>query len=57
MDCFKGPNFLRTIVAMGDKILQQAQGVSFIKNFIVTFMKQLGFADPLNIMSWSFYVD
>ncbi|CAG8042227.1 unnamed protein product [Penicillium nalgiovense] len=32
---------------MGVQILQQAQGVSFINNFIVTFMKQLGFADPL----------
>lgn len=47
MDCFKGPNLPRTIVAMGVQILQQAQGVSFINNFIVTFMKQLGFADPL----------
>ena len=28
-------------------MLQQAQGISFINNFIVTFMKQLGFADPL----------
>ncbi|CAG8030867.1 unnamed protein product [Penicillium nalgiovense] len=47
MDCFRGTNRRRTIVAMGVQILQQAQGVSFINNFIVTFMKQLGFADPL----------
>ncbi|KAF3387206.1 High-affinity glucose transporter [Penicillium rolfsii] len=47
MDCFKGSNLPRTIVAIGVQILQQAQGVSFINNFIVTFMKQLGFADPL----------
>ncbi|KAL3484125.1 major facilitator superfamily domain-containing protein [Aspergillus germanicus] len=32
---------------MGVQILQQAQGVSFIQNFIVTFMQQLGFPDPL----------
>ncbi|KAJ5867798.1 hypothetical protein N7534_002351 [Penicillium rubens] len=47
MDCFRGTNRRRTIIAMGVQILQQAQGVSFINNFIVTFMKQLGFADPL----------
>ncbi|CAI7656241.1 unnamed protein product [Penicillium manginii] len=47
MDCFKGTNLRRTIIAMGVQILQQAQGVSFINNFIVTFMKQLGFSDPL----------
>lgn len=32
---------------MGVQILQQAQGVSFIQNFIVTFMQQMGFPDPL----------
>lgn len=47
LDCFRGTNLRRTIVAAGVQILQQAQGVSFINNFIVTFMKQLGFADPL----------
>ncbi|KAH8812932.1 putative high-affinity glucose transporter [Xylogone sp. PMI_703] len=47
IDCFRGPNLRRTIIAMGVQILQQAQGVSFIQNFIVTFMQQLGFPDPL----------
>ncbi|KAL0778842.1 hypothetical protein CaCOL14_005100 [Colletotrichum acutatum] len=46
-DCFKGTNLRRTVIAMGVQILQQAQGVSFIQNFIVTFMQQLGFPDPL----------
>ncbi|KAK1700188.1 general substrate transporter [Colletotrichum godetiae] len=51
-DCFKGTNFRRTVIAMGVQILQQAQGVSFIQNFIVTFVQQLGFPDPLrtNVM-------
>ncbi|CAG8021922.1 unnamed protein product [Penicillium olsonii] len=47
LDCFKGTNLPRTIACMGVQILQQAQGVSFIQNFIVTFMQQLGFPDPL----------
>ncbi|KAK9318772.1 general substrate transporter [Lipomyces orientalis] len=47
MDCFKGTNLRRTICAMGVQILQQAQGVSFIQNFIVVFMQQLGFSDSL----------
>jgi hypothetical protein len=41
--CFKGTNLRRTIAAMFVQIFQQAQGVSFIQNFIVTFMQQLGF--------------
>jgi MFS transporter, SP family, sugar:H+ symporter len=52
VDCFKGTNLRRTIIAMSVQILQQAQGVSFIQNFIVTFMQQLGFPDALrtNVM-------
>lgn len=52
MDCFRGPNLRRTIIAMSVQILQQAQGVSFIQNFIVQFMQQLGFPDALrtNVM-------
>lgn len=46
-DCFRGTNFRRTTIAAGVQILQQAQGVSFINNYIVTFMRQLGFQDPL----------
>jgi SP family sugar:H+ symporter-like MFS transporter len=46
-DCFRGSNLRRTIIAMSVQILQQAQGVSFIQNFIVTFMQQLGFPDAL----------
>ncbi|KAM5342504.1 hypothetical protein ACJ41O_013470 [Fusarium nematophilum] len=46
-DCFRGTNLRRTVIAMSVQILQQAQGVSFIQNFIVTFMQQLGFPDPL----------
>ncbi|KAM0541014.1 hypothetical protein ACHAPJ_013414, partial [Fusarium lateritium] len=47
MDCFRGTNLRRTVIAMSVQILQQAQGVSFIQNFIVTFMQQLGFPDAL----------
>ncbi|GMF78951.1 unnamed protein product [Aspergillus oryzae] len=46
-DCFRGSNRRRTIIAIGVQVLQQAQGVSFIQNFIVTFMEQLKFPDPL----------
>ncbi|SPO07386.1 related to transporter (major facilitator superfamily) [Cephalotrichum gorgonifer] len=47
LDCFRGTNLRRTVIAMSVQILQQAQGVSFIQNFIVTFMQQLGFPDAL----------
>ncbi|KAJ5932331.1 hypothetical protein N7516_006820, partial [Penicillium verrucosum] len=38
-NCFKGTNLPRTIACMGVQILQQAQTVSFVQNFIVTFMQ------------------
>ncbi|OBR08129.1 Monosaccharide transporter [Colletotrichum higginsianum IMI 349063] len=52
LDCFRGTNLPRTVIAMSVQILQQAQGVSFIQNCIVTFMQQLGFPDALrtNVM-------
>jgi SP family sugar:H+ symporter-like MFS transporter len=47
LHCFRGINLRRTIPAMGVQILQQAQGVSFIQNYAVTFMQQLGLVDSL----------
>jgi SP family sugar:H+ symporter-like MFS transporter len=47
LDCFRGQNLRRTIIAVMVQVLQQAQGVSFINNYIVTFMEQLGFENSL----------
>lgn len=47
LDCFRTTNIWRTIPAIGVQVLQQAQGVSFIQNYAVTFMQQLGFQDSL----------
>ncbi|KAK9235055.1 hypothetical protein V1525DRAFT_435052 [Lipomyces kononenkoae] len=48
VDCFRGSNLHRTITAMGVQILQQAQGVSFVNNYVVVFMQQLGFNNALS---------
>lgn len=47
IDCFRTTNLRRTIIATGGQILGQAQGTSFFYNFVVVFMGQLGFKDPL----------
>lgn len=47
LDCFRATNIKRTIPAIGVQVLQQAQGVSFIQNYAVTFMQELGFQDTL----------
>ncbi|KAK9428002.1 general substrate transporter [Lipomyces doorenjongii] len=48
VDCFRGSNLHRTSTAMGVQILQQAQGVSFVNNYVVVFMQQLGFKNALS---------
>lgn len=49
LDCFKGSNFYRTLVAVGVQCLQQAQGNSFTQAYLVIFLQQLGVNDPLLI--------
>lgn len=47
VDCFRGSNGRRTLVAVGVQVFQQFQGNSFASNYGVIFLKQLGVADPL----------
>ncbi|KAK5164157.1 uncharacterized protein LTR77_010248 [Saxophila tyrrhenica] len=49
LDCFRGSNFYRTLVAVGVQCLQQAQGNSFTQAYLVIFLQQLGVNDPLLI--------
>ncbi|OJJ42879.1 hypothetical protein ASPZODRAFT_162068 [Penicilliopsis zonata CBS 506.65] len=50
LDCFRGTNLRRTIICIGPQALQQAQGISFISNYLGTFMEQLGFDSVLLIL-------
>jgi Na+/melibiose symporter-like transporter len=49
IDCFKGTNGRRTLVAVGVQVLQQAQGNSFMMTYLVIFLEQIGVQDPLTI--------
>lgn len=49
IDCFRGVNFRRTLVAAGVQSLQQAQGNSFTTTYIVLFLQSLGVENPLLI--------
>jgi hypothetical protein len=39
---FKGANLRRTLIAIGLQSLQQAQGVSFVSNYILVTLVSLG---------------
>lgn len=49
LDCFRGTNLRRTIVAIGVQVLQQAQGNSFTTTYLVIFLQQVGVKEPLLI--------
>lgn len=49
LDCLRGSNGRRTLVAAGLQSLQQVQGGSFINNYLVIFLNQIGIQDPLKI--------
>jgi SP family sugar:H+ symporter-like MFS transporter len=46
LDCFRGSNAHRTLVAIGVQCLQQAQGNSFVTSYLVLFLKDLGVSNP-----------
>lgn len=45
IDCLRGSNARRTLVAVGVQCLQQAQGNSFITTYLVIFLSQMGFSN------------
>lgn len=49
IDCFRASNGIRTLVAVGVQVLQQAQGNAFLASYKVIFFQQLGINQPLVI--------
>lgn len=47
LDCLKGSNGRRTMIAASVQILQQLQGNSFVSSYGVIFLEQLGVKDAL----------
>jgi MFS transporter, SP family, sugar:H+ symporter len=48
-DVFVGPNLRRTMIATGVQVFQQIQGNSFMNNYLVTFLQQLGITNSLTV--------
>ncbi|OBT88576.1 hypothetical protein VE02_03988 [Pseudogymnoascus sp. 03VT05] len=48
-DCFRGANLRRTLIASGVQLFQQMQGNSFMNNYLVVFLQQIGVEDSLKI--------
>ncbi|KAK1925233.1 general substrate transporter [Papiliotrema laurentii] len=49
-ELFKGANLRRTLIAIGLQSLQQAQGVSFVSNYILVTLVSLGINNPYTIV-------
>lgn len=47
LDCLKGFNGRRTMIAVGVQVLQQLSGNAFMLSYSVIFMYQVGVTDPL----------
>jgi hypothetical protein len=49
-ELFRGPNLRRTLIAVGLQSLQQAQGVSFVANYVVILLIRLGIQNVYTII-------
>ncbi|RDW91049.1 hypothetical protein BP5796_02214 [Coleophoma crateriformis] len=47
MDCFRGSNGRRTMIATGSQVLEQLSGNAFMSSYAVIFLKQVGIVNPL----------
>ncbi|KAJ9121288.1 hypothetical protein QFC24_004624 [Naganishia onofrii] len=48
--CFRGIDRKRTLIVLGIQCLQQGQGISFMANYLVIFLMQLGIKDVFMIL-------
>jgi SP family sugar:H+ symporter-like MFS transporter len=47
LDCFKGTNGRRQMIATGCQLIEQLSGNAYMTNYAVIFMQQVGISDPL----------
>lgn len=49
IDCFRGSNLRRTLIAVLVQLMQQIQGNSFMNNYLVVFLQTIGVQNSLQI--------
>ncbi|KAJ5289250.1 uncharacterized protein N7443_009503 [Penicillium atrosanguineum] len=49
LDCFRGSNLRRTLIAVVVQLMQQIQGNSFMNNYLVVFLERIGIQNGLQI--------
>lgn len=49
LDCFRGANLRRTLIAVLVQVMQQIQGNSFMNNYLVVFLQRIGIQNGLQI--------
>lgn len=49
LDCFRGPNLRRTLIAVLVQVMQQIQGNAFMNNYLVVFLQRIGLNNSLQI--------
>jgi len=57
MDLLRGPNLRRLLIAVGIQCLQQAQGVTYILNYITFFLGYAGITNPFPFIISAFCVN
>lgn len=49
LDCFRGYNLRRTLIAVLVQVMQQIQGNAFMNNYLVVFLQRIGLNNTLQI--------
>ncbi|RDW88146.1 MFS general substrate transporter-27 [Coleophoma cylindrospora] len=57
IDCFRGSNRRRTLIAIGVQAFQQLQGASFILNYIYVFLESIGVSNTYAIGMYLYLVN
>ncbi|KAF2161653.1 hypothetical protein M409DRAFT_28049 [Zasmidium cellare ATCC 36951] len=57
MDCFRGPNLRRTLIALGVQCLQPAQGNSYMTTYSIVLFQAIGIADEYKMLIYLYFVN
>lgn len=49
LDCFRGSNLRRTLIAVLVQVMQQIQGNAFMNNYLVVFLERIGLNNSLQV--------
>ncbi|CAK3868345.1 Major facilitator superfamily domain, general substrate transporter [Lecanosticta acicola] len=57
IDCFRGPNLRRTLIAVGVQCLQPAQGNSYMTTYSIVLFQAIGITDEYKTLIYLYFLD